>query len=377
MAQEDILTGSPLGEFSFVEDEEILFQDQEENIDEEEEEQEDGSGSEFEEEEEVVDETPKDDTEDDIPFSAFVESWKDKKLLSKDFTLPDNVTVDDFRDLVYKDIYEPLKNSAESDIESYSETLKEKRGLSDKILGIATAIAQGISPQTLQDGQIIETILDWDIESDTDEAFENREKLISAMYKHKGLDEKKTKRLLETLQDNDEDLDEAKEAKKFFKTLKEEKEQSDIKAAKSEEDRREKEINAFHTSLKTMIDKGEVMGGDKKGEFFDDLITPSIWEEFPTNDGKKVKRKITKWQQKQMELGISISPTSADDGEKLKNFLTVAHSILYKGAGAKAVEEQAKKKVEDSLSSFLKGSKPKQKSNSEFLGAIDEDNLIL
>lgn len=314
-------------------------------------------------EEEETDE--EDNTSADIPFDEFVNSWKSAGLLSDDFTLPDKPTIKAFKDAVFDNIYKPLKEAATSQIEDDYEQLKAEKGL--HVIEIAEKIAKGVSPVTASDGEIIDRLVSLDIDSDTDDAVANREKLMRTMHQLNGVSEKKIDKLVQMSQDDGEDIEDAQEAKTYLKKLKQTREAEEIAA----EDRRKKDyeesVGAYYTMIEGLINKGEIMEGANKSEFFKDLTEPSVYVDVDTGE-RKMKKKFSKWQKAQMDAGVVITPTvDAVNKKDIKKYLEIAHQLMYGEAGKKKLKEKVKKEVEDELDAFLTKRKPAPKNNtSEF-----------
>ena len=381
---ENILN-TPFEGFDFIDEDDDIQQDDqlEDTVDDEESEEseeQDDSGQ-----DETSDDDESDDNatdgaseEDDIPLKAFIDDWRSKGFISEDLELPDDVSVSDLSTKIFEAQYEAYKKAAEAEAAMYKEDLLTKQGLAPKVIAIAEALAQGVAPETLQEGNIIDEMVSWEIDKDDDDSYENREKLMRAMYKHQGLNEKKIGRLVQTAQDNDEDLEEAKSAKDYFQKIKDDREAEDKTRYADYVKNQEKAQEDFLTSLKKTIETGDIMGGANKKEFFKDLTEPTQWIDIPTEDGKKEKRRVSLWNKKLLEYGVILNPTSeaAAKGD-IKNFLNIAHIILYGDVGPENVKKRVKAEVENSLEAQLRKKAPTPRKQGNFIGAVDEKNLIL
>lgn len=341
-------------EFEAEEEEGGIFNETEEE--EEEAEVEDAQ----EEEDEVVEagETP------DIPFEEFTNSWKSAGLLSENFKLPETKDIDSFKDAIFNDIYTPLKEAAEAKADEDYEELKQKKGL--HVIEIAEKIASGVSVTTASDGEIIDRLVGLDIDSDTDEAFENREKLIRTMHQLKGIPAKKIDKLVQISQDDGEDIDDANEAKAYLKKLKSEKEAEEVDNAKRREDEYKAGVDTYNNLIKDLITKGEINEGAHKESFLKDLTEPSVYVDV-NNGERNVKKKFTKFQKAQMDAGVIISPTvDAVNKKDVKKYLEMAHTLLYGTTTKEDIKKKVKKEVEDDLDNFLRKAKPSKKDTTDF-----------
>lgn len=315
------------------------------------------------EEDELIEEQSDESTE-DIPFNEFITSWKSSGLLSKDFKLPDKPTITAFKEAIFDDIYKPLKEAAESKAEDDYEQAKINKGL--HTIEIAEKIANGVSPTTASDGEIVDRLISLDIASDTDESYENREKLIRTMHQLKGVSEKKIDKLIQMSQDDGEDQEDAEEAKKFLKNLKETKEAEEIEMERRRKEQYEEGVKSYYNLIKGLIDKGDIIEGVNKDTFFSDLTEPSVYVDID-NGERKVKRKFSKWQKAQMDAGVVITPTvDAVEKKDVKKYLEMAHQLMYGDSSKKRLKEKVKKEVEDELDSFLTKRKPTNKNTSDF-----------
>lgn len=348
--EDDNLSPEIFGEYEYeVEEPESMFPD--EGEEEEVEEQ----------EEEVIEETEE---TPDIPFDEFAKSWKSAGLLTEDFKLPEKKDINSFKDAIFENIYTPLKEAAQSQAEDELETARKEKGL--HVIEIAEKIAKGVSMTTASDGEIIDRLVSLDIDSDTDEAFENREKLIRTMHQLNGISEKKIDKLVQMSQDDGDDVDDAKEAKEYLKKLKANKEQEEMEIAKKREDEYKAGVENYQNLLKSLIDKGEINEGVNKESFYKDLTEPTVYVDV-NNGEKNVKRKFTKFQKAQMDAGVVITPTvDAVNKKDVKRYLELAHQLMYGAVTKEKIKEKVKKEVEDELDSFLTKRKPTKLNQSDF-----------
>ena len=289
-----------------------------------------------------------------LPLQELSNSWKKEGLLTESFELPDDITVEDFKKLIKEDIYNRTKGQADAEIELEKQKLREEKGIN--VIEIAEKISKGVSLQTATDSQIIDSLVSLDIDEDSDDAYDNREKLIRTVNRLKGLTDKKIDRLIEVSRDNGEDLEDAEEAKEYLKNLKADREKADIDRKVVEDRKREEDIKSFHTTVKSIIDSGTIQEGVNKDKFFKDLIDKTEIVNIDT-DGIKVPRKLSKWEKAQIENGVIITPTTeALTSDKLNNFLKAAHLLMY-GEPTKEIKKKVKQEIEDELDNFLRNTK--------------------
>lgn len=300
----------------------------------------------------------------DIPFAQFTKSWKTAGLLSDSFTLPDKTDISSFKEAIFNDIYTPLKEAAQAQAEEELEQARRDKGL--HIIEVAEKIMNGVSPTTIADGVIIDGLISLDIDSDTDEAIANREKLIRTMHQLNGLTPKRIDKLVEISQNDDEDLADAKEAKDYLKKIKQEKEQQEIVANKRKQDEQELAINNFYSMIKDTIDKGLIANGVNKDKFYKDITEPSVYVDVYNGDNT-VKRKFTKFQEAQKNMGVIITPTNeAVASKNIIPYLETVHKLLYGAVTESDLKKKIKKEVEDELDGFLR-KKPNIKSKVDYI----------
>ena len=349
------LSSEVFGEYEYeVEEPESIFTEEqvdEQNDDEVEEQAE-------EQVEEVIGETP------DIPFAEFAKSWKSAGLLTEDFKLPEKNDINSFKDAIFDNIYTPLKEAAQSQAEEELESARKEKGL--HVIEIAEKIAKGVSVTTASDGEIIDRLISLDTDSDTDEAYENREKLIRTMHQLNGIPEKKIEKLIQMSQDDGDDIEDAKEAKEYLKKLKVSKEQEEMELAKKREDEYKAGVDNYQNMIKSIIDKGEINEGVNKESFYKDLTELTVYVDV-NNGEKNIKRKFTKFQKAQMDAGVVITPTvDAVNKKDVKRYLELAHQLMYGAATKEKIKEKVKKELEDDLDNFLTKRKPSKPNQSDF-----------
>jgi hypothetical protein len=297
--------------------------------------------------------------------AAVVASWKKSGLLPKEFEAPE--TVVDFKKALQDQIYAKEKEAVERQVQDYKEQLLKEKGYDEQTLTVAQNIARGASPETAQQSVSVKSLSDLEIEDDTDEAYENRVKLIRAMYKFKGMEDEDVEALVQRAQDTDTDLQKAKDAKSFLVKVIQDKIDAEAKAEEDRQNEFKSVADKFNSEVKSTIDSGDVVKGVNKDKFYSDLYEATENLTVPGQDGKPTTVKVSPWAAKLYNMGISITPVNIKDltGDKLKEFLTLAHTILY----GSSVQDTVEQGVEDELDKLLKAR------NSGEYEADDEDTF--
>lgn len=361
-----------------MEDEQIIHEEGEFNpfdIVEEQEQEETSQEQEHQEVEEQPEEQPVQQQAEEIPFSLFVDTWKKEGFLDSDYTLPEDLNPDTFKESLKAHFIDRQKEDAERE---YIDKLKTERGLDDYTLEVAQKLASGVSPATAGFSNVVNNLKNLDIESDTDESYKNRESLIRAMYRHKGIPDNKIDNIITNSQEEEKDLEDAKEAVTYFEGIAKAKEADDIKLANAARAKDKEVVDKFNDKVATLIKSDKILDGVDKNQFHKDLYTATEWITDESN-GTPNKIKVSKWVKTLRDSGLSIVPLEIDkaDDDKIVKFLNLAHILMYGDLGKETLKKKAKEEVEDSLDTFLRKQMPKTKLADALADIVGEDEEIL
>ena len=189
------------------------------------------------EEDDVEEEAEEEDTRSKAAILA--ESFKEIGGLPEDFEITNDLTGYDL--LVTLD-----KAREQAAAEKVRSEFSEKYG--EDLLQYADYLRRGGDPNLISGTS---ALLSLDIDSDSDQAIENRKTLILSMYEDQGLKPKHAQRLYEDFFDEGEDLINAKEAQKYFH----EKQSKEMAAAQAREEQMQREQQRRQEEMNNQIRK--------------------------------------------------------------------------------------------------------------------------
>ena len=160
-------------------------------------------------EEEDDEEEEEDDDDFSSPVSILASSLKKDGLLPEDFDTKS-------KDLTASQLKQALKDYIWEEFEDERDDYLKASGFNDQTIQFIDFLSKGGDPKALQEVMGNRRLSQVDIKSETDEARANRKSLVLAMYRDKGVTDKRAASLYNTLVSEGEDLQEAQDAQAYF-----------------------------------------------------------------------------------------------------------------------------------------------------------------
>lgn len=230
---------------------------------------------EVEDEDENIQEEYEDEDEEETGASIILKEYVDKGLINAE--VKKDLTGEELMDIVYNNLYDKAKKDLEE--QGYNEDVRK---------GIEFLKAGG-SIEDLQ--QLYKSVSYSELDISDDYELSNRETLIKAYHKEKGLTDKKIEQLYQLSVTNDETYEDALEAQEYFKN----KDKEMIEAQEAERVAREQEFIQEQERNKELVDsllKKGSLGGLKVTKYEADKIKKALYEDTETvtiNDNGKNK----------------------------------------------------------------------------------------
>lgn len=280
--------------------------------------------------EEVKEEPAKDNKK---PQAAFViaESFKKDGTLPEYIEIPENITAKELKAL----LIDTAKKESEEILRAEYESKYDP-----EVLQTADLLSRGIDPDDIKEVSVYKKIAALELPDDYDEAIRLKQSAIEAMYRDKGISDKKIKTLVEDAIDEDEGDAEFEEAKKYFGGKGKEIESRLIKEAKEREDSYVKNQETINKEIKALIKSGEIYNteDDKSKKELEDFLFAQT-ETYKDNEGKVFK--VTPFQKK-------LSEYQKDTKKQL-----IFAKLLMSDFDLKSIESKGALAKADELDSYL------------------------
>lgn len=285
--------------------------------------------------------------------------FKSEGYISEDTDIPKDIDKDSLKDLISKE-YIPKQDRIDAML--YERAIE--LGLDESTLKIAHMVASGVDLSSLNKINSFNTYINTDIDSDKD-----RENVIRAMYKDRGLSDKEIDRLVFDAQADNEDEDLAKNAVKYFS----DKRDSYIQNAQQEQQRLQQEqktaADQINKQLRSLLSSRKINGEEidsKRAREFEKAVfdrTETIQQGDQTYTISPAYKKWMEFQQdpeKMLHLFYKIYYDEYASDEKRveqkvkEDFFDKLASDVIEKKGTQTINKNSKQK-KNSLSSLIEG----------------------